>query len=592
MKAYLKINYILIIFASFSLWSCKDYLDKTLQADISEEDIFSTWEKFQGYAETMYDDVVDPIHLSSSFGSFNYADDNIPIRTFGFIEGDYFKVISRAVTQYYNTSAVRSRGTWSGNSIIRQMAIWQNSWFGIRAANQCLAHLKYLVDATDEQRQLIKGQAYFFRGYFHWELMKAWGNIPYVDTVFTAVSELKVKQLGLYITAEKILNDLKTAEDLLPEDWDDIVSGQPTLGKNFGRPTKGQALALQAEALLFCGSPLFNGIETGNYVYNTDYCKRAAEAAWKVIEIANNGKYALTTWANYFNNFFTKNSTFPVTKEIILSPPYRGTGYYFQTPCTFLSIGGESSYISPTQNYIEYFEASNGLPIDDPAANFDPMNPWVNRDPRFKYNIYVDGDRIVRSLNDDRAFAQLYIGGRERSAQASVTGFGWRKFVDETINKYDGTSGVFRFNLPRMRLAEIYLIYAEAANEAYNGPYGKDPNAIITALDAVNKIRTRAGMPDVNAKFLTDKETFRARIWNERAVEFAYEGKRREDLRRWHVATDLKYRELYELQFDMPHTYFKKVLVKTINFAEQHYWLPFPTNQITLYSGWKQNPGW
>lgn len=589
MKTFFKI-FSLILAISFSLWSCTDYLEKTPKADLAEEDIFSNWLNFQGYVETMYDDVVDLIHLQNSFGTFNYADDNIPYRYYGFIEGDYWSVIQSGITGFYNSAATRTGGLWwEGN--IRNKAIWQNSWFGIRAANVALSRLNELVDATNEQKKFIEGQAYFFRGYFHWELMKAWGNIPYVDTLFSAADVMQVPQLGLYAAAEKILADLQKAADLLPENWDATETGKLTLERNSSRPAKGTALANMAECLLYCGSPLFNGVETGNYNYNVDYCKRAANLAWQVIELENKGIYELLPWENYYKNFYDFNR-FPLTKEVIFSPPYEGPGYWFQTPSTFLSIGGEGTYLSPTHNYTEYFEMANGLPIDDPESGFNPMDPWVNRDPRFKYNFYVDRDRIVDGYDGDFAFAQLYIGGRERQAMASVTGYGWRKFVNETVNYYHSVSNSYHYNVPKIRLAEIYLIYAEAANEAYNGPDGKDPNANLTALDAINIIRHRAEMPDVNAKFLANKEAFRARIWNERTVELAYEGKRWYDLRRWYVHHLPKYRELYELQFDKEHTYFNKVLAKTINFTSRCYWLPFPRDQVVLYEGWQQNPGW
>lgn len=580
------------LFLALLMPSCEDYLDKTIKADISEADVFTTYDKFQGYVETMYDDIVDPIHKAmGSFAEFNNGDDIVPTRVMGWIEGDYFKLIGNNVSQYYNSAATRCSGTWSGNSAVRQQAIWQNSWFGIRAANITLAHLNDLVGATDEQKNLIAGQAYFFRGYFHWELMKAWGNIPFIDTVFTADDEMKVPQKGLYVTAEKIVQDLQKAADLLPENWDQTVVGAKTPGQNSKRANKGMALANAAECLLYCGSPLFNGVETGNYTYNTAYCQRAAEAAWRVLEIAGHGVYGLEPWATYKNNFYAKNSKFPFTKEIIFNGPNRGDCRYFTSSFTFGHIGTDAWYSAPTQNYVELFETDKGLPITDPASGFNPVDPWNKRDPRFRYNILVDKDRQVTSIADARAFVELYIGGRERTAICSLTGFGYRKYWDETLNVFDNGWNNYTYSVPKIRLAEIYLIYAEAANEAY-GPTGKDPNANLTAVEAVNLVRARANMPGVDVKFLGSKEAFRDRIWNERAVELAYENKRWYDLRRWHVHHLPKYKELYELQFDKNHTFYNKVLFKTIQFSEQHYWLPFPSNQVTLYPGWKQNPGW
>ncbi len=589
MKNY-KIIFVLALFTFICSTSCKKYLEKTPVADVSEKDVFTSFNTYQGYVETMYDDIVDWVHLTNRFAEFNWGDDIIPTRKQGFIEGDYFFVMANGNSPYYNTAATRSSGAWN-NNLTRRHAIWQNSWFGIRAANIALAHLTDLVDATEEQKRFLEGQAYFFRGYFHWELMKAWGAIPYVDKVLAADDDMRIPQMNLYATSEKVLADLQKAADLLPIDWDQTATGQTTLDINIGRATKGMALSVKAECLLFNGSPLFNGVATGSYTYNTEYCKKAAEAAWQVIELANQGVYELQPWATYSSVFFTKNNTIPHSKEIIFKHQQRGNTRYFSSSFTFGHVGTDAWYSAPTQNYVELFETANGLPVDDPESGFDPTKPWEGRDPRFRYNILVDSDRIVTSLNDSRAFVQFFVGGREKGSPNSLTGFGYRKYWDETINVFDNGWNSYFYEVPKLRLAEMYLIYAEAANEAY-GPDGRHPGANITSVEALNIVRARANMPGVNTKFTANKEDFRARVWNERAVELAYESKRWYDLRRWHVAHLPQYRELYGLEFDKDHTFFRRTLVNTIEFSEKHYWLPFPTAQVSLYPEWKQNPGW
>ncbi len=590
MRLYKKITYALVCMTGMCITSCEDYLEKTPVADVSEEDVFRSFDTYQGYVETMYDDIVDWVHLTNRFAEFNWGDDIIPTRKQGFIEGDYFFVIGNGNSSYYNTAATRSSGAWN-NNLTRRHAIWQNSWFGIRAANISLLHLGDLVDATDEQKRLIEGQAYFFRGYFHWEMMKAWGAVPYVDRVFAADDDMRVPQLNLHETAEKIIADLQKAADLLPVDWDMTETGQATLGINRGRATKGMALSVMAECLLFNGSPLFNGAATGNYTYNAEYSARAAEVAWQVIQLANQGVYELEPWATYSTMFFTKNNTIPRSKEIIFKHQQRGNSRYFTSSFTFGHLGTDNWYSAPTQNYVELFETATGLPVDDPESGYDPMDPWENRDPRFRYNILVDGDRQIVRYNDDRAFVQFYVGGRERTSATSLTGFGYRKYWDETLNVHDNGWNQYFYEVPKLRLAEIYLIYAEAANEVY-GPLGIHPGSNLTAVDAVNIVRGRANMPGVHTKFTASKEAFRERVWNERAVELAYESKRWYDIRRWHVAHLPEYRELYGLEFDKEHSYFNRVLVRTVEFSEKHYWLPFPTAQVNLYPEWKQNPGW
>ncbi len=305
------------------------------------------------------------------------------------------------------------------------------------------------------------------------------------------------------------------------------------------------------------------------------------------------GIYSLQPWEKYKNIFVTKaGGTTPVTKEYLFSSPQRNTMTNYIVTFAFSHITGKDAvYSSPTQNYVDLFEMANGLPINDPESGYNENDPWVNRDPRFRYNILLDGDRQVVNLTDDRAFVQLYIGGRERKVSCSVTGYGWKKYWDETMNRFDNGHTRLIYDVPRIRYSEIYLIYAEAANEAY-GPFGKAPGAAITAVDAINKIRARAGMPDVHTKFLGSTEAFRPRIWNERAVELAFEGERWYDLRRWHVAHLPEHTGLYELQFDKEHTYFRRVLSREIVFTERHYFMPFPVQQANLYREWKQNPGW
>jgi starch-binding outer membrane protein, SusD/RagB family len=590
MKRFRKLSIILLLITLTAVSSCRKYLDKSQSADISEQEVFSNFNSYQGYVETMYDDVVNWIFGTNRFGEFNFGDDLVPTRKSGFLEGDYMWVIADGNSPYYNSAATRASGQWSSNTI-RRHAIWQNSWFGIRAANIALQHLPDLVDATDEERRLIEGQAYFFRGYFHWEMMAAWGSVPYVDTVFAADADMRVPQMGFHETAEKVLRDLEKAAELLPEDWDNTTVGSATSGQNVGRATKGMALSFMTECLLFSASPLANGVSTGSYTYNTDYAKRAAEAAWRVIELANKGIYQLEPWTTYKDIFMRTDNNLPHSKEVIFTAPQRGNARYFSSSFTFGHVGTDNWYSAPSQNYVDLFEMNNGLPIEDPASGYDASDPWVNRDPRFEYNILLDGERMIKSLNDDRAFVQFYVGGREKTSVTSLTGYGWKKFWDITINKYDNGWNRYWFGVPRIRLADIYLMYAEAVNEAF-GPTGTTPGSALTAADAVNIVRARANMPNVDNKFLGSKEAFRDRIWNERAVELAFESKRWYDLRRWHVAHLPKYRELYGLDFDKDHTYFQRVLVKTIEFSERHYWLPFPVSQVSMYPEWKQNPGW
>jgi hypothetical protein len=278
-------------------------------------------------------------------------------------------------------------------------------------------------------------------------------------------------------------------------------------------------------------------------------------------------------------------------------------------------MGAWGTYYSPTQNYVENFGMKSGLPLADPASGYNPNRPWDNRDPRFYYNIVKDSDRLV--VNPPASAVQytwveFFVGGLEHNGNNTVTGYGYKKFYGRQCNQYDGKwGGNFYYDVPIERLAGVLLEYAEAVNEAY-GPAGTSTNCTLTAVDAVNKVRNRVmvgpytntypdlydfqvggtPLPGVAAKYTASKEIFRQVVRNERAVELAFEMKRWHDMRRWGIASDLKWRQKYQLDFDKAHTFFNKVLQVTSVFEPKHWWLPFKPKDAALYPAFKQNPGW
>ena len=589
------INLLLLVLLLFYSSSCEEYLDKTIEAEVTEEDVFKNFFNYQGFVETAYAQIVDFAFNPWEAPYFNWGDDVVHASRHRFLqEGDYWPVVNGQTRECVYRNRIDKTIFVAGQAIDEGRGVWDNSWHGIRIANIALEHLDDLIDATPEERDVLEGQAYFFRGYFHWELMKQWGGIPYVEKVFKPADEMKLPKLNFHEAADKVIADLERAVDLLPVDWDNHPAGQRTLGNNRGRITKGMALAFIAQAQLFSGSPLMNGASTGQYTYNEKYLEDAANTAWKIIEMANQGIYELEPFSSYGNLFKSVGETNMepgVSKEIIFKAPWYGSySKYYVKPMVFRRVGGADHNSSPSQNLVEMFETEKGLPITDPESGFDPANPWKNLDPRFYFNILIDRDPIAISFPTN---AELYTGGADRKAGDSSTGYGMKKFIDVTWNDFDGgwDGGAGFHCIPVIRLAEIYLYYAEAVNEIY-GPQGKINSANLTAVDAVNIIRNRAGMPNVDSKFITSKEVFRDRIRNERAVELVFESKRRDDLRRWYVAHETKYKDLYAIEFPKDHSFFEKRLVKSIVFDQKHYWFPFPKEQVLLYEGWAQNPGW
>jgi starch-binding outer membrane protein, SusD/RagB family len=595
-------NILLIILLSvFVQFSCSEYLEKTDYAVIEEEKVFREFNNYQGYVETMYAAIVIPYKAIPQNGDPNTGDDMET--TFGgaaryLMDGNYLGVLSSSNSYLYSSNAKHNEVlSFPREGQQYTHTVW-GGWKAIRAANIALKNLHLLENGTQEELDLLAGQAYFFRAYFHWEIMRAWGAIPYVKTALTPDSDMRIPVLNFHQTAELVLEDFQKAVELLPIDWDLTAVGNRTPGNNAGRLTKGMALSFQAEVMLWCASPMVNGTVTKNYVYDEEYCKRSAAYAWEVIKMANEGIYALEPYATIDDVFYSITSQRAGKKEKIFSGIQRNNDRNNSSIYMNFTInGGGNNTGSPSASYVEnYGMAATGLPIHDPESGYDPNQPFVGRDPRFYHDLRLDRSRLSQTLplTDVRATAQLYEGGRDRGGNNSRTGYGYKKFIAPNYNSLDGFSGNvnnFWFIVSRIRLAEIYLFYAEAVNEAY-GPGGTHPGANFTAIQAVNVIRTRAGVPDVHSKYTATKELFRERIRNERAVELAFEIKRWYDIRRWYIAHLPEHKTITQLNFDKDWTYFNTTLWKLKVFELKHYWMPFPNDQVSIYKEWPQNPGW
>ena len=156
-----------------------------------------------------------------------------------------------------------------------------------------------------------------------------------------------------------------------------------------------------------------------------------------------------------------------------------------------------------------------------------------------------------------------------------------------------------------MRLADVYLMYAEAAAQGYGSATGKSSKFAKTAVDAINTVRDRAGIGHVNAKYTSSLENFMSEVRRERAVELSFEAHRFNDLRRWLLLTEYPYNIKTRQQFDRAAPLntsvdpkengvnnFREEILVTRNFSSKHYWLPLKTDDVSLYPEFGQNPGW
>lgn len=607
------------------LAACTDYLDKAPDSDISDIDAFKDWTNFQGFTEELYN-CVPSFEKGYWTNSWNWGEDeilNVGIdyhMCYKIDQGDFWGW----QTEHDGwQSGWMDRNAFDTGKDRFNHSLWKGCWYGIRKANLGLANLDKFV-GTDEEKNLIAGQLYFFRGWFHFELMQFFGGLPYIDHVLSAGETLTLPRLKYHECADKAAEDFRKAADLLPVDWDKTTVGRNTYGKNQLRVTKVAALGYLGKDLLYAGSPLMNKTDNGDASYNKDYCRRAADAFGELLNLVEGGstQFGQLPWKEVSENFYTidENGKIPgetkdntITEAIFRGPDYGwNDSNWGQSKCYFGSDINDAGVLNlPTANYVNYYGMANGLPLTDPESGFDKTHPWKGRDPRFYKDIVYDGVKLVKgTLNADNEkwrYADLQTDGLYRGViRGSRTGYFLRKLVDITCNKFDdghGWSHHFNMHLPYMRLADVYLMYAEAAAEATGSATGKSSNCSLTAVDAVNKIRKRASVPDVAAKFTGSLDAFMPELRRERAVELSYEGHRFNDLRRWllldkapyNVKTSQEFKRVSNDQADPSNNEVSGFTEKTIltrDFSEKHYWLPLKKSDTSLYLEFAQNPGW
>jgi hypothetical protein len=185
------------------------------------------------------------------------------------------------------------------------------------------------------------------------------------------------------------------------------------------------------------------------------------------------------------------------------------------------------------------------------------------------------------------------------------TGYMLYKFIPIDANNADdgyGYSHHLHINIPWLRLGDVYLMYAESL-AALGGANQKSSTFNMTAEQAVNVIRERAGVADVNARFTADKDKFMDEVRRERAVELAYEGHRFNDLRRWLLLDKSPYNIKTQQNFNRVSldtkdsknsevSDFKEKTIVTRNFTDKHYWFPLKKKDVSIYPEMYQNPGW
>jgi hypothetical protein len=461
-------------------------------------------------------------------------------------------------------------------------AVWDSCYFHIRGINYLLQKAPESKLGTSIDRWV--GEAAFFRAYNYWKLVKTFGGVPKIDKVLDVTSpELYSARATQTEIIDFILSDLDNAISKLPK--------QSALSADeLGHVTQGAALALKARVALYMGT----WAKYHNEGAPAKYLTAAVDASNLVL--ASN-EYALYTdqGANSYKYLFILQGD--DSKEVILA-----RRYYANRATHNWTRELWFNAMVPTKNLADMYLATDGQPITQ-SPLFQGYNTltseFQNRDPRMSMTFIVPGSTI---FFEGGLMQPTYPGFT--GSNATHTGYMIRKFLDETL---EATQFQGAYDFKEFRYAEVLLILAEALYEQ-NGQISDQD------LDrTINVIRSRVNMPALTNSFVsTNGLNMLDEIRRERTVELAFEGYRRDDLRRWKTAetvlpqalkgvkfTGTEYQQRYpdlqvgsDIQVD-GNGFIVSEPASGRAFLPKHYLDPIPLQQIQLSKGTlTQNPGW
>jgi hypothetical protein len=416
---------------------------------------------------------------------------------------------------------------------------WYDSYRAIRRVNEFLAHVDEIKEMDEDLRARLKGEALFHRAYHYTMLANLYGDVPLVLTDIDIEDAKTATRTPRSQVIDQVLQDLDDAAAVLPVTYD---------AADYGRVTKGAALALKARAALWDGR------------YDV-----AAQAAKAVMDLS---VYSLEP--NYRDLFTYAGEGSP---EIIYADQRLQDQ---RSQSAFSTFGPHSmqggSDVTPLRSLVDAYETVDGSPVD-------PDHPYENRDPRMYATLLYPGavfdGEVYNSLPDSPTADRV-----KADFNTTATGYQFIKYVDPADRANPSNSGI---NLIVMRYAEVLLTYAEAKIEL---------NQIDASVyDAINAVRGRAGITLITPG--KSQAELRDIVRHERRVEFAGEGLRLFDIRRWKTAEDVMPGQSYGISYIDENGQEQKIPADNRIFdpARDYLW-PIPLKELDLNPGLGQNPGY
>ncbi|MCF8378474.1 MAG: RagB/SusD family nutrient uptake outer membrane protein [Bacteroidales bacterium] len=558
------------------LSSCEKFLEPQRDNRLSEEQVFGNPIFAEGLLLNAYEG------LPSSYVDSDLATDN-------------------AVTNEMGSNLLRmATGEWK-SSTANPVGSWNDAYTQIYYLNLFLERL-YDVEWSWERKEVndlfikrLKGEAYALRALYEFYLLQAHSGIsesgellgfPIITEVLTVEDDLKLPRDTYEDCLIQILADCDTAISNLTDKY--VDTGDPIFDQVYGSSYQNRMNATIVRALisrisLHAASPSYT-IDLSDQE-KLERWETAAKSAGEMLASIG-GVAGLSAGGHLFYLPVTIPALI-IDKDIIWRNDYDLSNAIERNnyPPSLFGRGRTN----PSQNLVDAFPMKNGYPIEDLAlSGFDATKPYTNRDPRLEAYIVYNGNRLrkfipINTSND---------GGKDgikSTTESTRTGYYLKKFMNPDVNvDPSSTNQAIHFHV-YFRYTEIFLNYAEAANEAW-GPDG-DPNGYgFSARDIVLAIRQRAGIdqPDNYVGGLASKVEFRELVQNERRLELCFEDFRFWDLRRWGLPLNEACMGVY---INDGGATFDYQLIENRNYADYMIYGPIPYDEILKYN-LSQNKGW
>lgn len=564
-------NIFLCAVGLLALSSCSDKMDYNEYNTYDENYIKEMFSRVGGLMTNIYND------LDYDFG--NYSGAMLSSAT----DESVYSHSGNGIEDFYN-------GAWSPTNA--KSSIWSTCYSGISYCNLVLDNFsnltfpEYVLDvnykAEMNQYNNYQYEARWARAYFYFELVRQYGAVPLKTKTMSASEANSLPRVSSDSIFQFIDDECVAIKDSIIKDYTDLGALALAVAEN-GRANNLAVLALRARAALYHASPLFNPNN------DKELWHQAALRNQELITACKSRSMGLASdYSKLFNSDSWKDAD--AQKEIIFGRRTAASNAFekYNFPIGMENAGGGNC---PTENLVEAYEMTNGKAIDETGSNYDVDNPYNNRDKRMSLTVACNGDSWP---NSNATPLQTYQGGANGMplSYATPTGYYLKKYCNgSTIIKSTGSNSFYHIWVT-FRLGEFYLNYAEAMLNYTGSGYATADGLSMTAADAINVIRTRAGQPNI-ATGLSASD-FKKKYENERFVELAFEGHRFFDVRRWKEAptyfTNIK--QMYITKADGGTVTYKPQTLGTRTWDDKMYLFPIPQSELQKAGNLYQNPGW